>query len=213
MKLKAISIAILATLSAPVFAEDSDNSWIFRTGAAHVSPNDDSGTVLGGGVGVDDSTGLGLSFTYMLDNQWGIEILGALPFSHDIVGTGALSGVNIGETKHLPPTFSMVYQWGNETKYHVGAGLNYTVFFDEEAAQDLNTALNAQAELDLDSSLGVAVKFGFDTPINNSWNFSGSVYYMNIETTADVIVNDAVAASVDVDINPWVVMLGVSTTF
>ena len=213
MKLKAISIAILATLAAPAFAEDSGSNWIFRTGAAHVSPNDDSGTVLGGGVGVEDDTGLGLSFTYMLDDQWGIEILGALPFSHDIVGTGALSGVNIGETKHLPPTFSMVYQWGSETKYHVGAGLNYTVFFDEEAAQDLNTALSAQADLDLDSSLGVAVKFGFDTPINNDWNFSGSVYYMNIETTADVIVNDAVAASVDVDINPWVVMLGVSTTF
>ncbi len=213
MKIQAITIAVLAALSAPISAQDNDDNWIFRASVAQISPNDDSGTVLGGGVGVDDATGIGLSVTYMMDDQWGIEILGALPFNHDIVGTGELSGVNIGETDHLPPTFSIVYQWGSETKYHVGAGLNYTVFFDEEAAQDLNNALDAEAELDLESSLGAAIKFGFDTPINNDWSFSGNIYYMNIDTTADVIVNDSVAASVDVDIDPWVLMLGVSTTF
>ncbi len=213
MKKASVVLAVLAALSTPSFAADNADNWIFRTGVAHVSPHDDSGTVLGGGVGVDSGTSLGLSFTYMLDDNWGIEILGALPFSHDIVGTGALAGVPIGETKHLPPTFSAVYQWGEETKWHVGAGLNYTVFFDEESSAALNDALNAQSELDLDASIGAAIKFGFDTPVTKDWNFSGSLYYMQIDTTADVVIDNAVAASVDVDIDPWVIMLGVSTTF
>ncbi|WP_185964568.1 OmpW/AlkL family protein [Aliikangiella marina] len=213
MKKKSIALAILAVLSAPTMAADDGSNWVFRTGVAHVSPNDDSGSVLGGGVGVDADTGLGLSFTYMFDDEWGFEILGALPFTHDIKGTGVLTGLDIGETKHLPPTFSVVYQWGNETTYHVGAGLNYTTFFDEETTPALDTALAGDTGLSLDDSFGLAVKFGFDTPISEDWTFSGSVYYMNIETDADVILDGAVAATVDVEINPWVVMLGVGTTF
>ncbi|TQV80269.1 OmpW/AlkL family protein [Aliikangiella coralliicola] len=214
MKKTCLAAAVLAAFSTPIFANDESNSnWIFRTGVAQVTPNDDSGTILGGSVGVDSSTGVGLSLTYMLDSNWGIEVLGALPFTHDIEGSGALSGVSIGETKQLPPTFSLIYQWGNETKYHVGAGLNYTEFFDEKSDADLNNALGVQSDLELDSSTGLAVKFGFDTPVSKNWNFSGSLYYIQIDTTADVIVNNAVAASVDVDIDPWVLMLGVSTQF
>ena len=210
---KTIALAVLAAISSSAYAFEENSNHMFRIGVAHVSPNDDSGTILGGGVGVESDTGIGLTYTYHWDQNWGVEVLASLPFTHDIVGTGALDGVAIGETKHLPPTVSLVYQWGEETMWHVGAGINYTKFFEEEAASDLNTALNAQAELSLDASTGFAVKFGFDTPINEDWYFNGSLYYIGIDTTADVIVNDAVAASVDVDIDPWVLMFGVGTSF
>lgn len=209
----ALALMTVCSMSAQAVNNNDSNDWIFRIGAVQVSPNDDSGTVLGGGVGVDSSTGVGFSLTHMLDKNWGVEVLAALPFSHDIVGTGALSGVPLGETKQLPPTVSFIYQWGNETKFHVGAGINYTKFFEESSSSQLNAALNAQSKLKLDASTGAALKFGFDTPISNEWNFSGSVRYIKIDTTADIIVNNAVAASVDVDIDPWVVMLGVSTSF
>ena len=133
MKKTIIALAVFSACSLPAMADDSN--WIFRAGVAQVNPNDDSGTVLGGGVGVDSSTGIGLSVTYMFDKNWGFEVLGALPFSHDIHGTGALAGLDIGETKQLPPTLSFVYQWGGETKYHVGAGLNYTKFFEEKSSR------------------------------------------------------------------------------
>lgn len=213
MKKRCIVLAVLATLSSSAMAFEEQSNWIFRTGLAHVSPNDDSGTVLGGGVGVDSDTGLGISFTRMFDETWGVEVLAALPFTHDIVGTGALAGLDVGETKHLPPTVSLIYQWGEDTKFHVGAGINYTKFFEEESSSALNTALGAASNLELDASTGLAVKFGFDTPMTDDWTFSGSLYYMGIDTTADIIVNGAVAASVDVDIDPWVLMLGVGTHF
>lgn len=67
-----------------------------------MAPNNDSGAVLGNdGVTVNSSIGLGLSFTYMLDQNWGVELLAASPFTHDIAGTGALAGLDIGEAKQL----------------------------------------------------------------------------------------------------------------
>ena len=97
MKKSMIAVSILAVLSAPVFAENQDSSWVFRGTVAYVSPNDDSGPVLGNdGLTVDSGLGLGLSLTYMLDQNWGVEVLAATPFTHDLTGTGDLAGLDIG---------------------------------------------------------------------------------------------------------------------
>jgi outer membrane protein len=219
MKKSIITLALLCVSNSPVFAQDNNldgTGWVFRGTVAFVAPDDSSGSVLGNdGVSVDSSLGLGLSFTYMLDRNWGIEILAASPFTHDIVGTGALAGLSIGETKQLPPTVSVTYHWGDDTAaYHVGAGINYTKFFSEETSSALTTALAANStSLELDASTGLSIQFGFDTPINNDWNLTGTVYLKDIDTTADVFVNGFKAASVDVQIDPVVWTLGVSTRF
>ena len=215
MKKSILAVAVLAAISTPVFAEESN--WVFRGTVAHISPNDDSGSVLGGneGVSVGSSTGLGLGFTYMMDKNWGFEILLATPFTHDIEATGDLAALGkIGETKHLPPTFSFTYNWGETTNFHVGAGLNYTKFFQEETTSSLTNGLGADSTaLKLDASVGLSVQAGFDTPINDDWSFTGGIYYKKIDTTADVYANGAVATSVDVTIDPIVVTLGLSTKF
>ncbi|RGP91016.1 hypothetical protein BC354_19150 [Vibrio cholerae] len=61
------------------------------------------------------------------------EVLAATPFSHKISTSGGELGSlgDIGETKHLPPTFMVQYYFGeaNSTfRPYVGAGLNYTTF-------------------------------------------------------------------------------------
>lgn len=216
MRKSVLVIALASAISAPVFAdENSDTSWVFRGTLAYVAPNDDSGAVLGNdGVSVDSALGLGLSLTYMMDKNWGIEVLAATPFTHDITGTGALSGLDIGETKQLPPTVSLTYHWGDTTTYHVGAGINYTKFFEEDTSSALTDALGATTtSLELDASTGLSVQFGFDTPINDDWNFTGVVYIKDIDTTADVYVDGVKAASVDVEIDPIVWTIGFSTSF
>ncbi len=214
MKKTLLALTVLASVATPAMAQEQ-GSWLLRASVANVNPNDDSGAVLGNdGVAVDSATGLGLSLTYMFDSHWGLEVLAASPFSHSIDGTGALKGLNIGKTKQLPPTVSAIYQWGDKTKYHVGVGLNHTVFFDTQTSSALTSALGANTtDLDLSSSTGLAFKFGFDVPISKDWNFSGNIYYADIDTTGDVIVNGTKAASVDVQIDPVVYMLGFSTTF
>lgn len=215
MKKTLLVLSTLVTFVHPVLADDSSAHWVFRGSIANVSPNDSSGAVLGNdGVTVGSATATGLSLTYQFDQHWGVEVLAATPFTHSIDGTGALQGIAIGETKQLPPTVSAIYQWGDVTKFHAGVGINHTVFFDSHTDNALTSALSADTtDIDLDSSTGLAMKLGFDTPISADWRFSGSVYYINIDTQADVIVNGAVATTVDVNIDPWVYMLGFSKVF
>ena len=205
----AVALALLGSTS--VMADD----WTFRIAATQVSPNDDSSAILGNDrVAVDSDLGLGFSLAYHIDEQWSVELLAALPFTHDIsVSGGPLDGVNVGDTKHLPPTITMNYTWGDdELKYHVGLGINYTKFFDESTS-DLTAALGTPTSLDIQESTGLAMKFGLDYKMTDDWNFYASVYYLSIESSAYLGVTGLGSVPIDVQIDPWVIQAGVSTSF
>jgi len=206
-----LSLAILSTLglamgTASFSAQAIQAGDMFaRFTATTVSPNDDSTDFTGApGVSpsVDSNTQLGATFVYMIDNNIGFEILAATPFTHDVSATGL--GV-VGETKHLPPTFSIQYYFNPETKLrpYVGAGINYTTFFDSETIPALG------GDLDIDDSFGLAVQAGVDYDINDKWFVTADVRYISIETTATV----AAVGSSDIDINPTVFSVGVGYKF
>jgi outer membrane protein len=222
----ALPLAI-GCLVAPYTTAHEAGDIILRAGAVTVAPNDDSdpirlptdpATVLPGGVGVGSDTQLSLIGAYMVTDQWAVEILAATPFEHDI-DVGDL-GIDAGTIKHLPPTVSM--QWyprGGQSGWqpYVGLGLNYTYIFDEEIDPALEGALGSviganNARLDLDDSFGYSAQVGVDIPINDRWMINAGVWYMNIETTADV-VTDVGTVSFDVDINPWVYNIGIGYRF
>ncbi|MFP3541722.1 OmpW/AlkL family protein, partial [Pseudomonas sp. SIMBA_044] len=75
---------------------------------------------------------------YMIDAHWGIELLAATPFEHEVKlkGTSLGSAANgkLGTLKHLPPTLSVVYyplDSKSDFQPYLGAGINYTVIYDE----------------------------------------------------------------------------------
>ena len=217
-KILIASLVAATLLQAPLYAH-KEGDFILRAGIAHVSPNDDSSNVLStdDGVGVDSDTGIGFSGTWMLTDNWGFEILAALPFEHDINGTGSLNGVPIGSTKHLPPTFSFQYYPDVDSENFIpyfGLGVNYTKFFSEKSSSQLQGALGTNdVELQLDDSFGLAGQFGADWKVGDNWYINTSVWYVQLDTEASVIVNGATATTVDVDIDPWVVMIGFAWTF
>jgi outer membrane protein len=192
--------------------------FVFRVGVVNVSPNDDSGEVLGNdGVSVDDNTQLGLTGSYFFSSHVAVEVLAATPFTHDIDGTGALEGLPIGETTHLPPTICLQWFPASSTSAfqpYLGAGINYTLFFSEETTDQLTAALGAQStDLKLDASFGFALEAGFDYNFSDKWGVNLAVWYIDIETDADVIVNGQTATTVDVTIDPTVVHLAVAYRF
>lgn len=182
-----------------------------RLGAAHVNPNDDSGElsgVAGAEVSVDSATSLGISLTYMAGERIGIGVLGAWPFEHDVKGAGALAGAGkIAEVKHLPPTVTLQYHLAPDASVRpfVGAGLNYTRFFSEETTGPISGA-----SIDLDDSWGWALELGVDADIGQGWFLSGQVWYVAIDTTA--MLGDGLGR-IDVDIDPWVFMVGAGRRF
>jgi outer membrane protein len=84
---------------------------------------------------------------------------------------------------------------------YVGAGINYTVFFDE------GSKIAGLSDVSLDDSWGLAANVGMDYMINDDWFLNASVWYADIDTTAKYNLGGT-NYSTDVDIDPWVFMIG-----
>ncbi|QFT56415.1 OmpW family protein [Microbulbifer sp. THAF38] len=222
--------ALTAVLSAPVLAYE-EGSFILRGGMATVAPDTSSsalsanGNKIGNtGVDVDNGSALGLTGVYMFRDHWGVELVAATPFSHDIevVGEG-LGNFDLGETKHLPPT--LLVQWypmdtQSAIQPYVGLGVNYTAFFDEEINSSGNAALKSigatgDSKLSLDNSFGLAAEAGIDFAFgaDQRWLFNMSVFWMDIETDATVKVPGIGKVTANVDIDPLVYMAGLGYRF
>ena len=201
--------AVALAVGAPAEALEQGD-WFGRVGVSHVAPDADSDTtpsVAGGKVDVDNDTQLSFSVGYMLTPNWAVELLGALPFEHDITGEGALAALGtIGSTKHLPPTLSLQYHFAPRASLrpYAGVGINYTMFFDEE-----HTGLLAGESLKLDDSWGVALQAGMDIDITRDWFANLDLRWIDIETEA----TSSVAGTFDVEIDPWVVSVAIGRTF
>ncbi|MGR2669508.1 outer membrane protein OmpW [Vibrio campbellii] len=207
MKKTISSLAVVAALVSPSVFAHSEGDFILRVGAASVVPNDSSDKILDSQyeLEVNSDTQLGLTFGYMFTDNISLEVLAATPFSHDI--STDLVGKDIGSTKHLPPTVMVQYYFGDaQSKFrpYVGAGLNYTIFFDECFNGTGKGA--GLSDLKLDDSFGLAANVGVDYMINDKWFLNASAWYANIETEATYKAG-GVKQKTDVEINPWVFMI------
>ena len=215
MKIR-FATTLLATLLATSAQAWQAGDVLLRAGAAGVFPTGD-GVVStpAGTVEADDAWSLGITGTWMATNSIGIGVLAAWPFDHDIKGAGALAAAGtVGDTKHLPPTVTVQYHFDSGSNLHpfVGAGINYTNFFDEGT-----TGALAGASLDLDDSWGLAGEIGVDYALQNNWLVSAQLWYIDIDTDATIanspIPGTVANGSYKVEIDPWVFMVGVGKKF
>ncbi|MFN3238884.1 MAG: OmpW/AlkL family protein, partial [Pseudomonadales bacterium] len=174
MKLRLILalVTIFAAQSAMAFEA---GQWFMRAGLANVAPGSSSDGIAIPALGVapipgteaeaDVETQLGLTINYMVNPRWGVELLAATPFSHEI--TADLNGftpgleVDAGKVKQLPPTLSLNYYpmggTGQKFQPYIGLGVNYTIFFSEDVDSDLEaltgTLAGAAGPVDMDLEL------------------------------------------------------------
>jgi outer membrane protein len=196
----AVAVALVGGLLAGAAQAYEAGQWLARVGAYGVFPESDNLTLAPGvNVDVDDGYSLGFNFTYMVNPNIGIELLAALPFTHDISLTGQ---GKIGDTKHLPPTLSIQYHLMPQGTVHpyIGLGLNYTNFFSESSRL---------GSLKLDNSWGLAGQLGIDIDVAPNWFVNADLRYISIKS--DATLNGVGIGTVD--INPWVVGLTVGTRF
>lgn len=224
MRTSLFTASLLAlAIAAPLAQAHQAGDIIVRAGAITVDPQESSSDIwvgaLGGDVAgskatLDSDTQLGLNFAYMLTNNIGIELLAATPFSHNVgvKGLGGLDG-NLGELKHLPPTLSVVYyplDANSAFQPYVGAGINYTWFFDTELSSTAKD--NGFSGLDMKDSWGLAAQVGMDYMLTDNIMLNAQVRYIDIETTGTTnILGDKV--KVDVDVDPFVYMVGLGYKF
>ncbi len=209
--LASLCSATILLSSSSVFAVGKGD-WLVRAGVGYVSPNDSSSDVsglpAGSKVSVDSAANVDLTIAYMLTPNVNVELLGALPFKHDIKGKGTTAnGVKIAETKELPPTLMVDYMFNPKSNIrpYIGAGMNYTTFFSTKTTGPLSGI-----DLKLNDSWGLAAQAGVDIDLNQDLFFNASIWYMNIKTKGTL---SGGLGTVDVNINPWALSVGIGTHF
>ena len=155
-----LALAVALGLSATPALAQTAGSWTVGVGAHNVEPKSGNGTLVAtplGDLTMDVGTNVRPTITaeYFVKDNLGIEVLAALPFQHDIAVTGV---GKVGSTKHLPPTVSLQYHFGQgKVKPFVGLGVTYTRFFSTKTEGPI-----AGADLELSDSWGLAGHFGLD---------------------------------------------------
>lgn len=224
------SLSVVA-LAVALVAVPASADFAVNIGAIGVIPDDSSsalstieqvaGLPAGStGVAVNSNVQLGITLDYMINKNWTLELIAATPFSHDISVKGsAIDGLDVGKTKHLPPTLLLQYHFdtGNDAiSPFLGVGVNYTRFFNTEVSSELKNTLGAlnvvtaqdSTRLDLTDSWGVAVQAGVNIAFNERFGLQAMVSKMDIDTTGRVKVNGNTIQRVDVKIDPLVAMVG-----
>jgi outer membrane protein len=181
----------LAGLASPAFAQQA-GEWTIGIGAHQVNPKSDNGSLVGGTVPIEVDSDVRPTITaeYFIRDNLGIEVLAAWPFEHDI----NVKGVGrVGSTKHLPPTVSLQYHFGQGTvKPFIGGGINYTRFFSTET-----TGALAGTDLELDDSFGLAAHVGIDFEVGERGSIRVDARWMDIDT--DAKINGVDVGTVEID--------------
>jgi outer membrane protein len=198
-----------------------------RARIINISPDVSSGQILlagtstpwpsaGSGIDVDNKVTLDIDFTYFVTDNFGIELLLDISSKHDIQGTGSAAVGKIGEVTVLPPALIAQYHFSpsSNVRPYAGLGINYTFFFSEETTPALTGALAAtSSDVAVDDSFGLVAQAGVDIDIDSQWYINLDLKYIALDTTATVKANGATAATVDFDLNPWVIGAGIGMRF
>jgi outer membrane protein len=189
----------------PWYTAKSDGDWLVRLRGIAVVPDESLSAdgIPGANAEVDDAYVPELDITYFFTPNIALElILATTP--HDVSGRGALSGADIGDVWLLPPTLTLQYhvtQFG-AFKPYVGAGVNYTIFYNADAGQF--------DSIDYDDAFGFALQAGFDYEVAEGWYFNVDVKKLWLETEWKI---NGGAIRGDVTLDPWIFGVGIGYRF
>lgn len=227
----ATALAGLYALGVGLPAMAQDNPWMVRARILGVLPNESGdlsagGTALPGDIDISDQYVPELDITYFFTENWAAELILAVT-PHDVEATavevpGAFgpANVDLGDVTLLPPTLTLQYHFTQmgQFKPYVGAGVNATFFFDEDAG-------SVADNIEYDSSVGFALQAGFDYDLDGApggWAFNADIkqVWINPDVTVDlstalgpVLGAEEVLVDAEVDINPVIVGLGFGYKF
>jgi outer membrane protein len=200
------ALLVSANVAAAQSLTGAGSFWV-RGRILSVMP-DEGGSItpIGGKADAENTIVPEVDFTYFVSDRIAVELIAAVT-EHDVVARGTTLGtVDLGEATLLPPTLTLQYHadLGGSVSPYVGAGLNYTHFFDADPAGRVVTALS------FDDSFGPALQAGVNVGLQNNWFANLDVKKVWINT--DVRINGG-AVTADVDLDPWIIGIGIGYKF
>ncbi|QLB21404.1 hypothetical protein A6B43_07670 [Vespertiliibacter pulmonis] len=215
MKKSVLAVALSgALLAGSALAHEAGNT-IFRVGGVFVNANSQSKTTTSVPVTLDvnNNAQVGLTATYMVTDNIGVELLGATPFSHRITASVPAANLGLGEVvkvKHLPPSLYAQYYFldkNSGSRPYIGAGLNYTRFFGAKALNPAITNLQVKKH-----SFGPVANIGIDVKLTDNLSFNTAMWYTHIKTKAKFTALNA-DHEVKIKLDPVIFFTGLSYKF
>lgn len=197
-----VAAGLLAISAAPALAFEP-GTVIIRGGVGTVDPQSTAFRTtedLGSGpetltVNVRNASNMTLTGTYMINRNWAVDVLAALPFKHDIhaklksPAPTAIQSMKIADTKQLPPTFSVQYHFTPDSDFqtYAGVGMNWTTFSSTRFVSELDDLLDEEiSKLIFDDSFGVALQLGGDIKVGDRMVVNFDVRWMDIDSDVSV---------------------------
>lgn len=152
---------------------------------------------------VGDAVTPEVDITYFFTENIAAELIAATA-QHSV----SADNLDLGETWILPPTVTLQYHFTPDNKWspYVGAGINYSYFYGEDDGKGFNN-------LDVEGGFGLALQAGVDYWLDDNWGFNLDVKYIDLDIEADVNLGATALSTNDVELNPWIVGVGVSYRF
>ena len=209
MLLTAMTAAQLATAAwaaEPLEGKDWDakERFMVRARVINVSPDESSNTSIGGHVTADDAFTPEVDLSYFFTDHVAAELIAATS-KHDMgAANTALGNLDLGDVWALPPTLTVQYHFNpyGTVRPYAGAGLGYIVWYNEDSGQ-----VNA---IDYDNGIAYAAQAGVDIALNEHWALNADV--KKLWHNVDASINGG-AVTADVDLDPWVLGVGVAYRF
>ena len=198
---------------------EGDGPWLGRLRALNMHvENDNSRTAVVPALGkaeMEDKWFPEVDVTYFFTRNIATELILTYPQEHDV----KFANTKIGTVTHLPPTLTLQYHFLPEgtIRPYVGIGLNYTRL----TSVKLNAAPalgGTDAPIDMDrNSWGLAGQVGVDFQLapKSKWFANLDVKYVQIEAN-DIRISSGTLAGTkgtDLDVNPWLMSVGVGYRF
>jgi outer membrane protein len=183
---------------------------LVKAGWNRISPKVQSGdlsppAIPGSQIGVKPASSLLLSATYMYTDAFSLEILGGLPYKHDVVGAGAVSGTGkLGSEHQISPTLLFQYRFMQADaafRPYVGAGPTYAKFYDTDGSATLTALTNPggpPTTIRGSTAWGGTVEAGLSYKIDKHWFVDAAVLKTWISTSTHL----SSGQDISVDLNP-----------
>ena len=149
----------------------SKERFQFRLRGIGVLPDSGGATTIGGTPHADNAFVPEFDISYFITDHIAAELILATS-PHDLTLKGsALGDLDLGSTWVLSPTLTLQYHFSPDSQFspYLGAGINYTLPYAEDAAGGVVTDLKA------DGSFGYALQAGADYWLNDHWGLNADI--------------------------------------
>lgn len=221
MKSAALMIALAggaALIATPAAAREGTglkkHDVLLRVRGLWLAPNGTSDGILptlpNDRLTVSDSFTPEVDVTWMATKHIGFELIAATS-NHSVHGKAGVTGTlgPVVDTWVLPPTLTAQYHFNSDGKVrpYLGAGINYTIFWNARATSQLTGAVG-RTPVHINDSVGYALQGGVDIDISKKFFLNLDAKYVDMSPRATLYTTALGTQRVRTRISPVIVGVG-----